>query len=104
MRPRDREHGDEAERHGERDAPRCDLGGQPSGGRGTDEPRQDDHAQRARDQHEPEVDAVGREEAVRLYAVPKLARENDAEHRSRTTDRCRGDPRQKPAPNGPLTH
>ncbi len=67
------------------------------------EARQDEHAQRSCDEHEREVDAVRREEPVRLNAVPKLARENDTEHRGRAADRRSRDPRQKPAPNSPLT-
>ena len=57
VRPGDRDAATTAERHRERDRPRPDLAGEPPVPAGRDEPRQDDHAQGARDEHEREVDA-----------------------------------------------
>ena len=62
--------------------------------------RQHDHPQRVRDQHERDVDRVGGEEAVGLYTVPKLARENGARDGRRTADRGGREPGQDAASNG----
>ena len=103
VRPGDRHDHDKRKRCRERNGPGSDLRAQPTGGTGGHEPRQDDHPQRARDKHQPQIDAVGGEETVRLYAMPKLARQNHTQHRSGAADRCRGDPRQKAAAHSSLT-
>ena len=103
VRPGNCDRRENGERHGQAGRPHSDLVREPAVRAGGDERRQDDDAQRPGDEDEREVDAVGGEEAVRLYAVPKLARENDPEHRGRPTDGRGGDPRQKPAANSPLT-
>ena len=103
VRPGDRDGREDGERQGEPGRPCSDLVCEPVVLTGGDEPRQDDHAQGSGDEDERQVDAVGGEEAVRLYAVPKLARENDSEHRGRRTDGHGRDPRQQTAANSPLT-
>src|SRR6185437_16579147 len=65
--------------------------------------RQHHHAKRVRDEHEGDVDGVGGEEAVRLYTLTKLARENGARHRGGAADGGRGQPGEEPAPDGAPT-
>ena len=70
-----RRQGDDERRQdgdGERGGPRTRLGAKPALGAGAGEPRQDDDAQRTRDEHERDVDRVSGEEAIGLYSVTKL--------------------------------
>ena len=66
------------ERDGERERPGADLAAEPAGLLRPGELGQHDDAQRARDEHDRDVDEVGGEEPVRLDAVAELARENRA--------------------------
>ena len=77
-----REHADEqGDRHGEREhgeGIRTNLAAEAAGLCGTREIRYDDHAERLRREHEHEVDAVRRHEAVRLGGAPELVGEQRA--------------------------
>src|SRR5207248_1137272 len=88
------------DRDGERSRPGTRLDAEPTLGARSREARQDDHAQRIRNEDERDVERVGGKEAVRLDTVAKLPRENGARHRGRSTDRGGRDPRENPATNG----
>ena len=71
-----RREGDDERRQdgdGQRGRPRARLGAEPALGARTREPREDDDAQRVRDEDERDVDRIGGEEAVRLDTVAEFA-------------------------------
>ena len=86
FRREDRDHGDDAERQRQPDRPGADLPGQPPGGLGGHEARQNDDTERARDQGQCQIGAVGSEEPIGLYAMPKLSGENDTQDGGRCAD------------------
>jgi hypothetical protein len=96
---------DGAHGHGEDDE-RGDVGGefvaQPSFGLGARQVGNDDHAKGLRAEHEHEVDAVGRHEAVGLVVAAELVREVDAGEGAGAAQDEERQPGRQAAANGAL--